>query len=786
VNGRHAPGAAVWLVVAVVSLPFLRGLAAGNSFYFRDLARQFFPVRSFVVEGLRQGQVRWWDPYTHEGTPVATAPVAYLPDLLHVLAPGEWFFSLLLALHVPLAAAGFCALAGALGLGRPAAAGGAIAYALGGFGLSSLSLYVHLQALAWTPFVLLGLFRAAHFGARGVAIGAVVVAVAASTTALEIVAQSVLVGAALVPSGAGPRRLARLGAALLLGAGLAAAALVPTLSQLEGSARSAGFPIETVLAFSIHPLSLVQALIGNWHFDLNDPMGRFWGDQLLGGYPYLLSLYLGAPLLALAAAGAALGGRRTLVLGALGLAGLLVSLGPAAGLSSVVEAAPLLRMFRFPCKAYFTVHVVATLLAALGLNALQRGRRRAWIAAALCALSLGGALTAAAALTRLSPTLANRLGDTLFPAGWSGAARAAPLDAILEDATRGGGIAAVLGLLAVLALGGRVRPERAAWAAVVLVAADLLRTGAGLNPMVSPSFYAASPESTGAAEEIRSTGGRLFTCEPEFSPAFHRARLADGRAVDVWTMAAYQEALLPNFQLRLAVPTAFSLDQTGLVPANRVLEEPALACRALDHLLPRLRAAGVAWVLSVDALSHPELKLRQVLRPVRVAPLGLHLYALADPLPMYFVASAARPAASAAAAEQIAREPGFQAKGGVALEAHGAPMAGARGEVLEVRATPGRLEMAVLADRPSFAVVREAQAPGWSAWVDGLPQRVLRADGRYRAVAIPAGASRVTMRYRPPHLGVALVMSAFCGATIAVLWARARRGPTPGEPDARD
>jgi len=69
--------------------------------------------------------------------------------------------------------------------------------------------------------------------------------------------------------------------------------------------------------------------------------------------------------------------------------------------------------------------------------------------------------------------------------------------------------------------------------------------------------------------------------------------------------------------------------------------------------------------------------------------------------------------------------------------------------------------------------VRSTHARGWRATVDGEPAALLRADGRHRAVAVPAGRHAVTFRYEPPGLwpGVALTL---LSATI-VLWTFVRR-----------
>src|SRR5262245_2023961 len=220
-SGRPSPTAlAAALVGAVGLLPFARGLLTGSSFYFRDLALYFLPQRRFVLEGLRGFEVRFWNPYTHEGTPVFPPPLAYPLDLLQLLRPDEAGISLVLALHVPLAAIAFLLLARELGLPLRAGIVGAFTYALGGLLLSCLNLYVFLEAAAWAPAVVLVLLRLRDGGWREVAIAALVVAIAVSTTGIEIVAQAILAGLVLVASS--ERAFwGRAAAALVLGLGAA-------------------------------------------------------------------------------------------------------------------------------------------------------------------------------------------------------------------------------------------------------------------------------------------------------------------------------------------------------------------------------------------------------------------------------------------------------------------------------------------------------------------------------------------------------------------------------------
>ena len=104
---RQRETAAAAFVALVAFLPFARGVLSGASLYFRDLSLHFFPLRRFALEGLRAGELRFWNPYVHEGVPLTLPPLGYPLDLLALAWPHEPLLSLLLALHVPLGAFGF-------------------------------------------------------------------------------------------------------------------------------------------------------------------------------------------------------------------------------------------------------------------------------------------------------------------------------------------------------------------------------------------------------------------------------------------------------------------------------------------------------------------------------------------------------------------------------------------------------------------------------------------------------------------------------------------------------
>jgi membrane protein YfhO len=741
-------------VALLAALPFAHGLLLGHSLYFRDLALHFMPLRLFALEGLRRGDLRYWNPFLHEGIPSPFPPVSYPIDLAQLLVPHEAGISLVLALHVPLAALTFLALARARGASRLGAAGGALAYALGGFCLSTLNLYVYVQAMAWAPLAVWALGRAATGGRRDVALAGLIVAVTLSTLGVEIVAQALLSGAVLAFR---KQRdvLRRLAGTIALGAGLAAPSLLPLAAVVGGSQRARGFATEVVLAHSIHPLTWMQVVVAGWHGDPLDLANQWWGVNFFPrGFPYILSLYLGATVLSLAAAGTLgrMPGRgRVLVLAA---AAALLCLGRYAGLAPLVDALPPLRAFRYPTKAFFTVHLAVALCAAHGLTLLEGGDRRAWRRLARVALATGALLVALSALPTVAPAFTSWFLSGFTPPEYTWTARDAVLRRVVSDAARGGFVALALGLLAVLVLKGRLPAPRAGLAAAGLVAADLLRAGAGLNPQVEPSFFRPSADLAQALPRLRTA--RVFTCPTHESPAYGQARRDRPGAHELWTFATQMETLTPETNVPLAVPTAYSEDFTSLLPPALVPREGE-GCADFPRIEERLRRAGVAVVLSLDPLSASSLAPLGDWRPARIAPLSVYAYALRDPWPRRAVVAG-----------------GESARG---IEA---------GQVLSWSDEGDRVEGVAEAAMPALLVVRDGYFPGWTAQVNGIPTPVLQVEEVHRGVPLAAGRSQVSLRYRPPGLRVGLVLCGVAALGMLVLCLLPSPRATPGgAPPAR-
>ncbi len=100
------------------------------------------------------------------------------------------------------------------------------------------------------------------------------------------------------------------------------------------------------------------------------------------------------------------------------------------------------------------------------------------------------------------------------------------------------------------------------------------------------------------------------------------------------------------------------------------------------------------------------------------------------------------------------------------------PGASRSSEAVVARAGGGRVVLR--AGGPGLLVVSEGWDPGWRAWVDREPQRVLRVNGDRLGVVLGEGTHRVVLRHRARGLGVGLVLALLGAFALVVATARER------------
>jgi hypothetical protein len=154
-----------------------------------------------------------------------------------------------------------------------------------------------------------------------------------------------------------------------------------------------------------------------------------------------------------------------------------------------------------------------------------------------------------------------------------------------------------------------------------------------------------------------------------------------------------------------------------------------------------------------------------------------------DPaLPAWILTQPARPRVGLAGALELVDEagaldfalsPGAASSGRWVIEGSiPAGYAPPAGEARLVTDEGERLRIDARADGPALLVVNDANAPGWSAEVDGRAAPIVAVNYLARGIWLPAGAHAVELRYRTPWLreGAALALATLLA--LGVLWRR--------------
>jgi hypothetical protein len=656
-----------------------------------------------------------------------------------------------------------------LGLRRSGAFAAGAVFALGGLAQSSLNLYVFLQALAVAPLIVLTLRRAALRGGRWVPLAAMAMATGLTTLAVEFVGQAVALGAVLgLSSGVRAGRLARLALSGALGVGLAGVAVLPLLGFLPETERAAGLAATVSLGHATPPLALLQTLIPNLFGSLADPVQVWWGALFFEHLPYFISLYVGPVTLALAFAGLpVLAPRSRAVLLVAAILGLWFALGASGGLAPLVLK--VLNVVRYPSKALFLPYLAAALLAGAGAHPLLSGQ--GWLRFGRASLSLLGLAIVVAAMVLVAPGPVARLAALDVRAFGPVAAW------LLMDCGVLALLCVIMAALAAAVSRRLVAPRLGAVVVVVVLVLDLARVHAGMNPQVDPSFFRLAPEL--AAERLQDLGGhRVFSYPLETSPAFRLFLAERPQELRLTSFFASRQILAPYVNVIDAVRAPDNKDLGSFTPRPADLQPEDYEPGRVAGLVPWMREAAVSRVLSLDPLETPDLRLRTTV-PLRPPHLVIRLYELARPAPPVYVACRALPVRSREEGVRAALGATFDPANDVALEDG---MAGGcqSGEVAVLREEPGEGRYRVKSDGRGWLVVRENIAAGWRATVDGRDAATLRANGKYRAVAVPGGEHEVVMRYHAPGLRAGAWLSAFSALAIAALLAWLRH-PTEGE-----
>lgn len=756
---RRLPVAALGSAALFLFLPVLIG---GESFFGRDVAPFFYPMKHFLAESLSAGRFPLWNPWTAGGTPFfATLQpgVLYPGSIPLLLAPFPHSADWLVILHFLLAGAGWVVLLRYQGRSMAAATFGALAFVMGGYFLSIANFLNNLQTLAWAPWLFLAWGRFLVDGSAGrLATFTVLCAIAFLGGEPQLLVLTLALAFALGLVSSGPSIAARRQLLSFAGAGVLAAALVgvqllPFIEYLGQSVRTMPLDLDFTSSRSMDVSGLAHLAVppaieaGPFNFTTQYLAAR--------GVPWILSAYLGAIVIAFWIRGLVAVDRRTRVFwGSLAVAGVILALGSHSLVyRALFDVLPPFRAFRYPEKFLLLLAVGVPFLASTGFDR-WRSEPEEGKALGRLLLTMSAGYAAVAGVLAIWP----RALDVMCP----GSAESPLLCA--DTATAAGlyvnrlvivFIVLALGWLVVrLRRGGMLPLEPACWALLALTVFDLGLAHRSVNPSVESSIYTTAPwAATVLSRNWDRPDETRFRGTPLAAPMGNTVQVRGARELsnmylDLQTMGPNAGQLFGFLQQDgLQGVELQSVAMTHDAAINEWASDPVRFLRAMNV---RYYADATSQAEGLVGLSlvaqHPELPSR--------------LFEVPDPLPRAFIAAGWSPADGPGAALQsllTSEEPLDRI---VHLEQEPATVparpsaSGQQGSITAATWGANRVRLFARAESPSLLVLLDRWYPGWKVTVNGSEARILRANGVFRAVEIPAGESDVEFRYAPESVKI--------------------------------
>lgn len=738
------------------ALPAAWILASGHTLVWRDTAQLNAALRPMIVDSLRQLRVPGWNPWEGAGQPLFAQ---LLNGVLHPVSIALAMLTrstdaLIVALYV-FGALGAWFAARALRVGSAAAAGAALAFALSGYALSMADNTSYLMPTATGPWAVAGLLMASRCRGGWAAAALAIAALALSGDPGSLFAFT-LVGAALAWLEGRWRGLLSAGLGAALGFGLAAVQYVPSWIYMADTARGAGL---------LNPADLHRWALAPWRMlELVAP-GFFVGVPrsydapvfaALDGatpdrFPFTPSVFVGAPVLLLAALGARRSRAARWLLG-LALLFLWISLGHRAGGQQLLSWIPIWGALRYWEKMVGPLTLCLALAAGAGVDALGEGRSRVLVRAA----AAGAALAALGAGAMSVPGEGGVFADEVAV----GELARQHLQIGLVHAT------IALAALAVAAAAGNRRPRFAAAAAVAVIflqsaAASpfALHLGSRAALEVRPPALAAPPPGPRVVGplgcDFPQGNGKLDAIDLLNACERRTGRPSTNAEAGVDSIATYSSLTPHRWDMII-----------GSGPLFWPLARRFATSHVLAHPPTSEREAGALQAATAGATGFQVLDAGQLL----VWELPHRPWASFAPAVRI---ARGRDEAGALLAEELEAD-----RPTVVVETGGSPPAISVGRVLSVRRAAEEVVIEAESAADALLVVNDAWSAGWKAFVDGAEVELMPADVLVRAVRWPAGRHRLVMRYEVPGLLTGEILSALAAVVGAAVFAwQRRRGP---------
>jgi len=768
------PSFSLWrfglLLALLVVVAFPQVIFGAATFVARDFGFFAYPLAHFQKECIWHGELPFWDPYNNCGVPFLaqwnTMPL-YPPALLYLALPLTWALSCFSLLHLWFGGLGMFLLARRWTGSATAGAFAGTVFAFNGFTTNLLMWPSHIATYSWMPWVIFAVEAAWRDGGKKILLAAFagglqMLAGGPETIFLTWVVLSAFWLQELVQGGSGrSTMLWRYPLVVVLVVSLTAVQLLPFLDLVAHAQRETGY---TDLRWSMPSAGIANFLVP-MAFGTRASGGIFFQ----AGQYWTSSYYLGigtvwlALLALLGALRQRLGGgtdvrsegsaRRIWLLAGLSLIGLLCSLGENTPFYPLVrKLIPQLSFITYPIKFVMVPVFAAPLLAAYALAALAKPPMNSVVPTAARETNAPAKLEPAEDrkwMLVLGLVLVGLLGAIV---AWTQAAAMPDVDphlAVVSGLTRLGFL--ILTGAVLLRLVGGAESALAPFlplALIVIVWLDVYTHEPGQNPVVPPNVY---QDNLARDHQTVVPAPALGQSRAMLSPkaALELTRFALGDAQE--NFLAKRMGYCANVNLLDGVPKVdgfFSLTPRDFDGLLSVIYSVTNA-----NWLPLESFLGVSQYSS--STNNLVWEPRTGALPLVTA--GQKPVFLDDTNAIWEMARGHFDGAT-----MVFLPPSAQAL----ITVTNATSA----KVTDPKISNQAVDFGVEARVPAMAVIAQTYYHNWRAEIDGRPTPLLRANGAFQAVQVPAGGHRVHLYYEDEAFEVGAVVSGCMWLNCLALW----------------
>ncbi len=751
VENRSVPGGTAFnqwfsparfaLIVGVLIFAEFPWLVLGReTLIMRDFGFFGYPLAFYHRERFWQGEVPLWNPLSDCGIPFLAqwnTLICYPPSLFYLLLPLPWSLNVFLLLHGFLGAVGVYRLAHEWTGDRFAAGVAGIGFVFNGLAINCLIWPNVTAALAWMPWIILAVQKATTRGGRSIVAAAVLGALQMLTGAVELILLTWFLVVFLYLAERRNPRISRLNSAARIGwvvvliTGLSAVQLLPFFDLLAHSNRDVWY---FNAASSLPLYGWTNFLIPLFRTS-RSPVGIYYQPEQF----WATSYYFSVITLALAAF-AVWRSRHRLVrwLAAAAVFLVVLALGDNAFLYRWLRTLlPIINLINFPVKYLLLLPFLVSMMAAFGIRELRRenevgaNQRGLFRVLTVFVAMIAGLL--------VYGWLSGGSHESSSVVWWNGVTRILFLlvGFALVSLCRSDGVAP-----------GRFRLA-AGLGVLFLIWLDVATHAPRQNPSVSNlAFQPGLRQLTNAVSPLSQGIGRLLLSR-EARLQSDRVTLAD--PLNDYLGHRLSQALNCNLLDGIAkVDGFYPLFIKEHIDVLRILYSQTNAW-----------SSPLADFLSVSHVSTPG-------NPQEFSPRGSFA-------PLVTAGQAPRFADKPTTLRNLGSS-GFDPGRTVYLPVDAQGVVGVtnpcEAKIVASRLEAQHVEIEIDAARSCLLVLAQTCYPSWRATVDGRPARIWRANQAFQAIEVPAGRSRIALKYEDSAFLFGLAAS---GLTLCIGWFTWRR-----------